>query len=649
MSVTSRAAFAELKHKPGRLIAVVLAIVIGSLFAVATTVFSSTAGRAIEVAVAEDLQNADIVVRGSFDPGADPHATVLGFAEDIATTPGVQGVDALMSSPLVLQGANGLAGITGRAMFSDPQLAYAQLSDGAWPTSDTQVAIPQDLADEAKVGVGDSITFERMNRDAVTFTVTGISEASEVAGLTGQVVWMTAGAVLDDPNVWMSGFVIRADNPDATAAAVQDGLPAGWDALSGEAARAELVDEVSGGTVAITILLGSFAVIALGVAAIVIANTFVILLAQRRRQIALQRLVGATAGQMRRQILIEAALIGIAGTVIGAALGIGAGWAGAEIFGAAAGGLSVDPVNVAVAGLATIAATMLGAYLPIRAACSVPPIEALRPAESEVGGAKLPRWRIAVSLVLLLVGLAIMALGAAQGAVEIAMLGGLLSVTGLLLGAQLLVVPMGKLLRPIGGIAGTPGKIAARDVTRHAARATNTVVAIIVGVGLISMIQVAAQITRATALADAQDSALREQIEAVVDIMTNVATGLLAVTAIIAIVGIANTLALSVIERKRESGLMRALGVQRGQLRSMISMEAVLLSLIGGVIGVLIGLGYGTVAAYSVMGTRQMVYSVPWGTLLSLIGIALLGGLTASVLPAIRAGRVTPVEALASA
>lgn len=646
MSIATRAAFAELKHKPGRLAAVVLAIVIGSLFAVATTVFSATAGRAVEVAVAEDLQNADIVVQGDYSLGGDASAEVQSLEQSIAAVAGVRGVDVLMTSPLVQQGSNGLSGISGRAVLSDPQLSYAQLLTGAWPAGADQIVVPQDLASEAGVTVGDPIVLERMDRDEVGFTVTGISAPSEVSALTGQVVWMTEDAVLADPNAWTAGFVVRADDPEGTAAAVQRVLPDGWQARSGEAARAELVEEVSSGTVAITVLLGSFAVVALAVAAIVIANTFVILLAQRRRQIALQRLVGATARQMRRQILLEAAVIGVLGTAIGAVLGIAAGWGGAELFGAAAGGIAVDPVTVAIACAATIAATLLGAYLPIRAACAVAPIEALRPAESEVGGARLATWRTAASLLLLAGGLALMTFGATSQAVEVAMLGGLISVTGLLFGCQLLVVPLGRLLRPVGALAGTPGRIAARDVTRHAARATNTVVAIVVGVGLISMIQVAAQITRATALADAADSDLREQIEAVVDIMTNVATGLLAVTAIIAVVGIANTLALSVIERKRESGLMRALGVQRGQLRTMISMEAALLSLIGGVLGVLLGLGYGTVAAYTVLGDREMVYSVPWAMLAALVAIGLLGGLVASVLPAIRAGRITPVEAL---
>ncbi|MFV0533413.1 MAG: FtsX-like permease family protein [Cumulibacter sp.] len=644
MSVTSRAAFAELKHKPGRLAAVVLAIVIGSLFAVATTVFSSTAGRAIEVAVAGDLQNADIVVNG-YPDGA---AGIEEAQAKIAAADGVLGVDPIIASYVRLEGSSSITGINARGIITDPGLAYAELESGQWPAADNEVAIPQSVADDAGVKLGDTVSFEDPDGDVLSYTVTGISKESSVSALTGATIWLTQEA-MNENLAWVDSFVVRAADPEATSQSLQQAMGSDWEVLTGAEARAEMVDQISDGTIAITVLLGSFAAIALVVAAIVIGNTFVILLAQRRRQIALQRLVGATSRQMRRQILIEAAAIGVGGTAIGAILGIFVGWVGAEMFGAAAGGLALDPVTIAIACAATIAATLLGAYVPIRSACRVAPIEALRPAESQVGGAKLPIWRICVAGVLLVGGLAIMALGASATQVAIATLGGLVSVCGLLFGAQLLVVPVGKLLRPLGRIGGTPGTIAARDVTRHAARATNTVVAIIVGVGLISMIQVAAEITRATALHSARDSDRREEIEAVVDIMTNVATGLLAVTAVIAIVGIANTLALSVIERKRESGLMRALGVQRGQLRSMISIEAFLLALIGGVIGVVLGLGYGAVAAYSVLGDRDITYSIPWGMLGGLLALAIVGGLLASVLPAIRAGKVTPVEALAAA
>lgn len=648
MSITTKAAVAELKHKPGRLAAVMLAIIIGSLFAVATTVFSSTAGRAIEVVVAESMQNADVVVS---DEG---YATYEGTdaLQTIEDTDGVAAVAPIMTSGYQLPGSNALSAIRLTSVIADEQLAYEKLSDGAFPTKPTEIALDPDTAKDADVKVGDEVTLRSFDDREVTFTVTGITDPNPTTKtLAGPTSWVTVEYLQQDDTAWLDNYLVRTDgNPDEVASALNATLTDGLEAKTGAAARAAVVESVSGGTVAITVILGAFAVIALAVAAIVIANTFAILLAQRRRQIALQRLVGATAQQMKRQILFEALLIGVVGTVIGAGLGILAGYVGADVFGAAAGGLAVDPVTVLIACAATIAATVAAAYFPIRRACQTSPIEALRPASSEAGGARLSKVRIVLSVSLVAVGLAVLALGALSHQVAIGTLGGLISVVGVLVGAQLLVVPMGKMLRPLGAALGTPGKIAARDVTRHASRATNTVVAMIVGIGLISMIQVASQVARASVLADAQDSELRQQIEAILDVMTNVATGLLAVAAIIAVVGIANTLALSVIERKRESGLMRALGVQKGQLRAMVSVEAVILSLIGGLVGILLGIFYGLVAAYTVVGTNTaIVWDIPWGRLALFLGIAVVGGLLASVLPALRSGRVSPVEALATA
>lgn len=653
MSVTTKAALAELKHKPGRLASVMLAIVIGSLFAVATTVFSSTAGRAVEVAVAESMQNADIVISpaGGGDDGTAKD-TLDADTQKISQVDGVTAVAPMLSSSYQVPGGSAFSPLRVQSVITDQTLNYEKLAEGAFPTKPTEIAIDPDTAKDANVKVGGEITLKSMDDREVTFTVVGITDPNPTtANLSGPVAWATVDYLKQDSNAWFNSYIVRVDG-DAAAIATKlnDTLGDGLTAMTGEKARAEMVEMVSGGTVAITVLLGAFAAIALVVAAVVIANTFAILLAQRRRQIALQRLVGATSKQMSRQILFEALLIGVVGTVIGAALGIGAGYLGANIVGAAAGGIAIDPVTVAIACLATIAATVVAAYIPIRKACQTSPIEALRPIDSEVSGSRLPKWRIIVSALMVAGGLAILALGAVGHQVAIGTLGGLVSVVGLLFGAQLLVVPMGKLLRPLGAAMGTPGKIAARDVTRHASRATNTVVAMIVGVGLISMIQVASQITRASALADAADSDLRKQIETVIDIMTNVATGLLAVTAIIAIVGIANTLALSVIERKRENGLLRALGVQKGQLRSMISVEAVILALIGGIVGIVVGLFYGVVAAYTVIGGQSaLVYDIPWGRLAIFLGVAILGGLVASILPALRSGRVSPVEALATA
>ena len=132
------------------------------------------------------------------------------------------------------------------------------------------------------------------------------------------------------------------------------------------------------------------------------------------------------------------------------------------------------------------------------------------------------------------------------------------------------------------------------------------------------------------------------------DIALAVVLALLAISVVIAVVGIANTLSLSVIERTRESALLRALGLTRGQLRAMLAIEAVLLSLVGVVLGTALGVAYGVAGVRSLFGEYMVVSpTLPWGQLAAVALVAVLAGLLASVLPAHRATKVAPAQALA--
>ncbi len=132
--------------------------------------------------------------------------------------------------------------------------------------------------------------------------------------------------------------------------------------------------------------------------------------------------------------------------------------------------------------------------------------------------------------------------------------------------------------------------------------------------------------------------------------IVTVAIGLLAVAVVIAVVGIGNTLGLSVIERTRESALLRALGLQRRQLRLMLAVEAVMLALIAAVVGVLAGIGYGWVGVRSAFGEAggESTLAIPWGSLALVVAVAVAAGLLASVLPSRRAAMTPPTHALAT-
>ena len=125
-------------------------------------------------------------------------------------------------------------------------------------------------------------------------------------------------------------------------------------------------------------------------------------------------------------------------------------------------------------------------------------------------------------------------------------------------------------------------------------------------------------------------------------------TALLALAIIIALLGIANTLALSVVERTRELGLLRAIGMRRGQLAQMIAAESAIIAVIGAVLGIALGLGLGTALAYAVTRAQQPTVVVPVAQLLAFAVAAVLAGMVASVAPARRAARLNMLDAIAS-
>ena len=135
-----------------------------------------------------------------------------------------------------------------------------------------------------------------------------------------------------------------------------------------------------------------------------------------------------------------------------------------------------------------------------------------------------------------------------------------------------------------------------------------------------------------------------------IDSMMMLLVGLIAVAVLIALVGVANTLSLSVIERTRESATLRAIGMTRGQLRHSLAVEALLISLVSGIAGVLLGTLFGWLGAYVVFSMYgKVVFPFEWGINGIVLAVAAVAALLASVFPARRAVSTPPVEALAEA
>lgn len=141
----------------------------------------------------------------------------------------------------------------------------------------------------------------------------------------------------------------------------------------------------------------------------------------------------------------------------------------------------------------------------------------------------------------------------------------------------------------------------------------------------------------------------REAYGQILGVLLGITVGLLAVAVIVALVGVANTLSLSVVERTGENALLRALGTSRRQMRAMLGWEGVLLALIGAVLGIALGTVYGILGILSLLGGGfPVVIAIPWVQLALVLVLAVLAGWAASVLPGRRAARTAPAQALAA-
>jgi putative ABC transport system permease protein len=140
----------------------------------------------------------------------------------------------------------------------------------------------------------------------------------------------------------------------------------------------------------------------------------------------------------------------------------------------------------------------------------------------------------------------------------------------------------------------------------------------------------------------------KETLQNQVGQLLNMVYGLLALAIVVAVLGVVNTLALSVVERTREIGLMRAIGLSRRQLRRMIRLESVVIALFGALLGLGLGMGWGAAAQQLLALEGLRVLEIPWVTIGWVFAGSALVGLVAALVPAFRAGRMNVLNAIAT-
>lgn len=405
--------------------------------------------------------------------------------------------------------------------------------------------------------------------------------------------------------------------------------------------------------------------IALYVGAIVTANTCATLIAGQTRIIALQRLVGATGASLRARITRTGLVVGVVGGLIGAV--VGTGLCAVFVLVLRADGFLPDtaytmvPWELVLPVAAVVLATWGAFAAGSRRVLTVTPLEALsssvEPSHDDVrSGTARTVWAIvlmATGGLLLLVGL--LASGLSPVAVLPAALGGFVSFAGVAVGATIVMPPVLQLIGRVGS-RDPVVLLAGRNAMRAPGRSARATIGLVIGVTLLVTFAVALGIMQhvleAQLQAVGQGQTTTEMVQGQRDFFVQlnaVVSVIVGFSAVIAAVGVVNALALGVLQRRRELGLLRVLGLTGAQVRRMIVTEAVQMVVAAVVTGLVLGTFYGWVGGQTLLGSLGFATTPVLPPLT--VGIVVVGALVlavvATIAPVRRAMRVPPTEALA--
>ncbi|MEV0953059.1 FtsX-like permease family protein [Promicromonospora sp. NPDC050249] len=533
---TTRLALGQLRSGVRRLAAAGVAVVISTAFVAATLQAGSIVTRTTYDQVAAQYASADLVVfdRDGTLTSADTEAARA--VEGVAAADGFRGAYAELSHG-------------GRTVHqslvanpSDPRLSPLVLADGAWADRPDRIVLPVDAAKLFGVSVGDTIASTRCLRGgdpaadkdgAECYGGHGATEQLTVSGLVddpldtytagGGVAVITAEAleqrIADEAGVaeppGMRTLVVALDRPGDEAAleaaenALAAAVPSATEVTTPEERAKDVVSAISGGQNIVYLVFAlALAAVSLVVAGLVITNTLQVLVARRSRDLALLRCVGASTGQIYRGVLLEAAILGVVASVAGVAAGsllvqVGLMVAPGFDLGVALPATitpSVPALLVPVA--AGLLVTLAAALAPARAASLVAPLAAMRPAAAP-GPCGPARGRAVLSVLATVGGLALLAGGVAlgmSGSIDVGLfatvLGGSLSLVGVILGSVFWLPRVAAAFGRVAGAGGPAARLASANTLRNPRRTAATSTALLVGVTLVSMMTTGAASAR---------------------------------------------------------------------------------------------------------------------------------------------------------
>jgi putative ABC transport system permease protein len=488
-----------------------LAVILGTSFLAGTSVFSDTLNRTFDNLFSDVFKNVDSYVRsaqvieGNF--GQEERKRIpLELVDLVRKVPGVS--DAVPD----VQAFARIIGKDGKPLGSDGQGpptfgsvatkfegSLWTISEGDWPMGPTEVALDEASAKNGKYVVGDTVKVVAQSGSR-EFTLAGIASYGDVRSPGGATFALfdptTASEFLAKPGLF-DDILVSGDGSKSDvelAKAINAAIPASYktETLTGAEITLETQDQIGSALDFFGILLKTFSFIALGVGCFVIYNVFSISAAQRQRENALLRAIGASRKQITRAMLIEATVVGLIGSIVGLVAGIGLSAGLSALLRAVnidipSGGLVLSQNTVTSTIIIGLIVTVLSAILPARRAGKVPPLAAMRATALEVAGPG--RKRLYAGLLSIALGVAIIVAVVAGASNNYLGIGILLVFIGTIILGPIIARPVAMFLgRPAARLRGVTGVMARQNSARNPKRTSRTASPVLIGVALVTAV-----------------------------------------------------------------------------------------------------------------------------------------------------------------
>ena len=525
--------------RKGRLVLTSLAVILGTAFLSGTFVFRDTINQTFDRLFADVFRDVDAYVRSTtfleLDFGGEQRATT-----PISVLDTVRGVEGVTSATGDIQAFARVIGKDGEPLGSEgngpPTFGGIASSDsaGLWtveegrlPRGPNEMMLDRATADNGDFVVGDTVRVVSFAGPR-EFTLVGVASYGDIASPGGATFALfdqpTASEFLLQPG-FVDAILVESDDSvsdEVLAQRIDAALPAGLklETLTGAEITAEVQGQIKDVLNIFSTFLIVFSYIALGIGSFVIYNVFSITAAQRQRENALMRAIGASRRQVSRSLLVESTVMGIIGSLVGFGIGILLSQGlnallKATGFEVPTRGLSINLSSFTNTVIAGVLVTVLAAWLPARRAGRVPPLAAMRDTALDTAG-NLVR-RVIIGLVLVALGAVGLVAAMNDAPVQILGLGVLGVFAGILVLGPAIARPVALAIGvPVAKLRGVSGSMARQNAARNPKRTSRTAAPVLIGVALVTAFSALAASIR-TEIRDTFGSAFSGDLALTVD------------------------------------------------------------------------------------------------------------------------------------